>query len=158
AIETSDGQRFVKSIIGPTMGMGGGGNLVDDFGNFVMTCKFPKGQMKDHLAKIKADFQIAGVYKVQGSVRIDAYSQFQRFASVNRYGLFKIQASQSDVSDDEDLSFSFYGKWWRQNINDPSMPVFTDDDVHMFKSIFEAEIGPKDSCDIAPKPNLADAQ
>jgi hypothetical protein len=146
-MRTMDNNRYVRSLISPPLNEGGGGAFVDSFGSFSLTCKFPTGETRQRLSQIKTVFQVDGLYQIDGSIRIMAYSTFQLFKDVGLFGRFKMAASDPNPQTDS-LSIKFAGKWWNQNREDRSMPVFEDEDVYQFKRMFDSTIGGTDACSV----------
>jgi hypothetical protein len=147
-MEDRNQERYVKSIVAPTMGMGGGTYLVDEFGSFQLACKLSQGTARDRLTVVKAAFDLTGKYQLSDAVDIVASSRFQRFEAANRYGRFRMEVRAADING-VNFQILFHGKWWKENRDENGMPLFEDEDVYKFKPIFEKAIG--GSCEILPK-------
>jgi hypothetical protein len=147
-METTDHKQYVKSIVAPTMGMGGGASLVDDTGNFQLECHFPDGQLTSRLSQLRLLFKIQGRYIVGNTsnqpIQIYGYAPFQRFSN-GKSGRFKIMVNEPSATA-TDISIQIIGHWSNENDDRTSMPVFEDKDVAEFIPIFNSALGIADSC------------
>jgi hypothetical protein len=83
--EGSGGKLYVKAVVGPPMGMGGGA-FVDDFGAFNIACSLPQSNRTEKLLKIKTAFGLEGTYNLGSEIEVEAETGFEYFPDAQRWG------------------------------------------------------------------------